>query len=39
MLRGLLFLAFGLGLIGVGTKNILDDRKNKSGVIDAEVVH
>lgn len=29
MKRGILFILFGLGLISVGTKHILDERKEK----------
>lgn len=42
MIRGLIFVAFGLGLISVGAKNILDNRKKKpvvgDDVIDTEIV-
>lgn len=37
MVRGVLFVLFGLGLIGVGAKGILDDRRGKANVIDGEI--
>lgn len=42
MIRGLIFVAFGLGLISAGAKSILDNKKKKTivddDVIDTEVV-